>query len=154
MFTRSPIAAYVSVHSLGMLYRPMVAVVVFALFPACTSTLNSNLNAELALKGPVTLQLQGPVVKYKGTYISKNLMDQVEVNKSTADWVRAVLGEPDVRATLGDGSEIWKWSYSPTEQSIGSLSVFGHSTKDEPKLIPVTAYVRIKQGIVTEKWHE
>lgn len=116
--------------------------------------MTGQLSTEVVMRldGPITMSMQGPVIKYSGVYVSQGLLDLVELNVTRTDWLIAVFGEPTSRATLGDATEIWKWSYTPLEQQANVLSFFG-SGKDEPKPQPWTVFIRLRDGIVTQKWH-
>lgn len=115
--------------------------------------LKGDMVATLKLDGPIQMQLQGPSVKYDGVFVSEKLLERVKLGETRTDWLRAVLGEPTAKAPLDDGSEIWKWSYRPLEQQGSLFSVFGGS-KDEPVPQPTTSFLRIKDGIVIEKWRD
>lgn len=117
--------------------------------------MKADLNGALRLEGPVQIQMEmrGPTVRYEGVFISERLLERVEVNKTSTDWLLAVLGEPTGRAELRDGTSIWKWSYRPLEQEASVISLFG-SAKDEPALQPSTVFVRLRNDVVIEKWHD
>lgn len=118
--------------------------------------MKADLNGALRLEGPVQIQMEmrGPTVRYEGVFISERLLDRVEVNKTSTDWLLAVLGEPTGRAELRDGTYIWKWSYRPLEQEASVISVFGSGKKDEPALQPSTVFVRLRNDVVIEKWDD
>ncbi len=118
--------------------------------------MKGDLNGSLRLDGPVQIQMEmrGPTVRYDGVYISDKLLERVEVGKTTTDWLLAVFGEPTGKATLRDSTEIWKWAYRPLEQEGSVISVFSGGTKDEPKLQPSTAFLRIRADLVIEKWRD
>lgn len=115
--------------------------------------LKGDMTARVELAGPIQINMQGPVVTYKGTYVSEGLFGRILVGNTKPDWILAVIGEPDIRAPLDDGTEIWRWAYRPVQQQGSLLSVFG-SNKDEPKLQTVTCYVRLDKGVVIEKWRD
>lgn len=122
-----------------------------------TADANAKLDGAMTmrLEGPIVMQMQGPTVRYEGTYVSKELAERIEVNKTRTDWLLAVIGEPNGTASLDDGTEIWKWSYRPTEQTSSVVSVFGGGgSKEEPRLQPVTTYVRLRSGVVIERWRD
>lgn len=105
------------------------------------------------LEGPVQLQaqLQGPTIKYDGTYVSDELFEEIEVSKTGGDWIVAVLGKPDARAELKDGSEIWRWTYKPVEQQSSIVELWSKSEK-EPKLATRTVFVQVRDDVVVRKW--
>ena len=100
----------------------------------------------------------GPIVSSsnhvtrKGPHVGGATFAEIRPGKTTADWVLATLGEPTGRATLADGSEVWRWS--ATEEKSGSGSVWllydGHSHKQ----LVTTAYVQVTDGVVTKKWRD
>jgi len=128
-------------------------------------TMNGNLSGRLEtrldgqvattvkIEGPmqIQLQMQGPTVRYEGTYISDELLERIEEGRTTDDWVIAVFGEPTARATLRNGTEIWRWIYRPTVQESAIFEVFSKSEK-EPKLATHSVFVQIADGIVAKKW--
>lgn len=117
--------------------------------------LDSNLNGEMAatlkLDGPVEIRMQGPTVRYEGTYISDELLELVDAGETTGEWVIAVFGEPDARTQLHDGSSIWRWTYRPVEQTASVIEIFGDEEK-EPRLSTRTVFCQVRDGIVIRKW--
>lgn len=118
---------------------------------ALDSNLNGQLTTTLKVDGPLQLQMQGPTIKYDGTYISDDLLARIEPGTTTDDWILAVLGEPDARAQLRDGTQIWRWTYRPTEQQVSVVEVFS-KTEKEPKLATRVVFVQLRAGLVIEKW--
>lgn len=106
----------------------------------------------IALTGPITIQLSGAGTQYEGTYISASLMDLIKEEETTADWILAVLGEPTARATLRDGTEIWKWVYQPVRHEGNLVSVLGFGEDEEPEPRPIMAFVRLRGEVVIGKW--
>lgn len=106
----------------------------------------------IQLPGPVTIQIQGPSVEYEGTYISEALMERVQLGTTTGEWILAVIGEPQARTAMSDGSEIWKWVYRPTGSQGSLVNLLGQSDEKKPQPQPITAFVRIKDGVVVDKW--
>jgi len=87
---------------------------------------------------------------YSGTYVSEATFNRIEPGTTTKQWVLGTLGEPSVKTNLEDGSELWKWQYSKTKQSSGSvLFIFGGSSSSETG---GAAYVQMRDGIVTKAW--
>ncbi|MBL8745185.1 MAG: hypothetical protein JNK58_02390 [Phycisphaerae bacterium] len=97
------------------------------------------------------VQVQGPTVRYEGTYISDELLERVVIGKATDEWVVAVFGEPDAQSKLRDGSQIWRWTYRPVEQKVSLVEVFGGSEK-EPKFSTRSVFIMLRDGVVVEKW--
>ncbi len=117
--------------------------------------MDGRVETILKLDGPITMnmQMQGPTIEYEGIYISDALLDRVDEDETTADWILAVFGEPTSRAELNDGTEIWKWSYTPKAQTASLLSLWG-GTQDEPRLQPSSAYLQLRNGKVIDKWRD
>lgn len=138
---------------------PACALVPFMLVPGCTggdpmrveSKLDGTITTVLRLEGPLQMQLQGPVVRYEGVSISEELFDRVAPGETTDDWLLAVLGEPTGRATLRDGTEIWRWTYRPVEQSGSVIALLG-SGDQGPVFATRAVFVRLRGGSVIEKW--
>ena len=105
----------------------------------------------------VVLVLSGCLVsstsheRVTGNYVADNTFDQIKPGKTTAGWVKATLGEPSIKTEVKEaGTEVWKYEY--TEHRDGSGAIFlifgGTSSKEKPH----TAFVEIKDGVVTNKW--
>jgi hypothetical protein len=105
----------------------------------------------IALPGPITIQLQGPGSEYQGTYVSEAMMERIQLGATDGEWLLAVVGEPDSRHAMKDGSEIWKWVYRPAAGALPILNLMGQDEK-KPDPQPITAYVRLKDGVVIDKW--
>jgi outer membrane protein assembly factor BamE (lipoprotein component of BamABCDE complex) len=118
-----------------------------------TGRLDGQLNTALKLEGPmqIQMQVQGPVIRYEGTYISDELLEQVQDGKTTDDWVLAVFGEPNARADLRDGTTIWRWTYKPIEQQASVVEVFSKSEK-EPKRATRTVFIQFRDAVAIKKW--
>ena len=114
---------------------------------------NGRLDGRLALEGPINIHINGPGVRYEGTFVPKSSFERIATGTTRADWVLAVIGKPDSAATLDDGSVVWKWQYAPVEQSGSLVTLFG-SSKDEPSPQPVICILRLENGVVVEKWRD
>jgi outer membrane protein assembly factor BamE (lipoprotein component of BamABCDE complex) len=88
----------------------------------------------------------------EGNFVADTTFDQIKPGQTSAAWVKATLGEPSVRTTVEgqDEAEVWKYKY--TERKTGSGAIFlifgGTSTKEKSG----TAFVELKDGVVTNKW--
>jgi hypothetical protein len=100
---------------------------------------------------PITIQLQGPQVEHRGTYVSEALMQRIQIGITDAEWIVAVVGQPDSRHPMSDGTEIWKWVYRPSASQQPLIDVLGTDDR-RPDPQPITAYVRLREGIVVDKW--
>lgn len=110
----------------------------------------------ITLEGPIQVQVAGPSVAYEGTFISEAMMDLVEEGETSGEWVLAVFGEPDFRAALSNGEEIWRWTYRPVRHQSALLDLFniGDDEEKEPRPEHVTAFVTVRDGMVVSKWRE
>jgi outer membrane protein assembly factor BamE (lipoprotein component of BamABCDE complex) len=89
-------------------------------------------------------------VKRSGNYIPDSTFDQIKPHETTEGWVRATLGKPTSIDKLDDGAEIWKYTYVVRKESSGAVFlIFGGSSANE---VEHTAYVQIKDGVVTKAW--
>jgi outer membrane protein assembly factor BamE (lipoprotein component of BamABCDE complex) len=85
-----------------------------------------------------------------GKYVADTTFSQIEPGKTTAGWIVATLGEPDKKTAVGDGSEVWQWQYTEhRENSTAVFLIFAGSNKKETT---GTAFVELKDGVVTNKW--
>lgn len=140
----------------------LAAAASIAMLPACSqpmelkSDMKGRLEGDMALKldGPIqmNMQLQGPTIRYEGTNISDELLERVNVNKTTGEWVEAVFGPPSAKTPLSDGTEIWRWTYKPIAQEVSVVSLFGGGSEKEPKLATRTVFVQLRDGVVIDKW--
>jgi outer membrane protein assembly factor BamE (lipoprotein component of BamABCDE complex) len=86
-----------------------------------------------------------------GKYVSQSIFEQIKPGTTTAAWILATLGEPSTKTKAND-SEVWKWEYTETKESGGAVFLIfgGHSTKQSKG----TAYVEIKDGVVSNAWRD
>lgn len=85
-----------------------------------------------------------------GNYVPENTFDRIKAGQTTASWVKATLGEPSSKETAGESTEVWKYSYTEVKEGSGAIFlIFGGSDRKEQQR---TAYVEIKDGIVSNKW--
>ena len=86
-----------------------------------------------------------------GNYVADSTFSRIEPGKTTAGWVKATLGDPSDKTVVKEnGSEVWKYKYTEHKDSSGAIFLIfgGSSTKEKSG----TAFVEIKDGIVTNKW--
>jgi outer membrane protein assembly factor BamE (lipoprotein component of BamABCDE complex) len=123
------------------------------LFRACVAGLVSLpvvTGAVVLLTGSGCLVTSNSEETRSGNYISDSTFDQIKPHETTAGWVRATLGKPTSVDRLDDGTEIWKYSYSVRKESSGAVFLlFGGSSANE---VEHTAFVQIKDGVVTKAW--
>ena len=87
--------------------------------------------------------------KRTGNYVAESIFSKIEPGKTTAGWVQATLGDPTSKSSTGD-SEVWKYTYTQKTDNSGAVFLIfgGHNSSETTG----TAFVEIKDGIVTSKW--
>src|SRR5215217_2724908 len=89
--------------------------------------------------------------KITGKFVPETTFNQIEAGKTTAGWVKATLGDPSETTKVADTStEIWKYNYTERKEGQGAVFLIfaGNNSKEKNG----TAYVEIKDGVVTNKW--
>ncbi len=90
--------------------------------------------------------------KMSGAYIGPSTFGEIEPGVTKVDWIRAVMGEPTSKATLDDGSEIWKWAYTRKHRSSGGVFLLvGGSNRTEEQ---GATFVQIRNGVVERAWRD
>jgi hypothetical protein len=90
--------------------------------------------------------------KMSGAYVGPSTFGEIEPGVTTVDWVCAVMGEPTSKATLDDGSQIWKWAYTRKHSSAGGVFLLvGGSSKSEEQ---GATFVQMKDGVVVKAWRD
>jgi outer membrane protein assembly factor BamE (lipoprotein component of BamABCDE complex) len=85
-----------------------------------------------------------------GNYVAETTFDQIEPGKTTDKWIIATIGQPDTKSDIGNGGELWKWSYTEVKKNDGAVFlIFAGSDKKETTRY---AFVELKDGVVTKKW--
>jgi len=87
-----------------------------------------------------------------GKYVAESTFDQIKPGTTTAAWVKATLGEPTERTRVdGQGdAEVWKYIYTEKKEGSGAIFlIFGGTSSKEKS---GTAFVELKDGVVTNKW--
>ncbi len=110
----------------------LAALAAACLFPACIINVDSHSERS-------------------GRYVSASTLQQIEPGRTQA-YVLALLGEPTSRTKLEGGTEIWKWAYTETKRSEGSL-IFVFSG-DDTERIEGAAYVEFQDGVVRKTWQD
>lgn len=120
---------------------------------------NPHAKLDFNMEQPLRLSVEKPIIvrvetglPYKGTYISPELVELVKVNVTPADYVVAIFGDPDSRRILNDKSEIWVWRYVPLTENAPMVSVLKAAAGTKPTAAHVTVFVRVRNGIVVEKF--
>lgn len=103
----------------------------------------------LSLLGGCLVTASNQVTR-SGNYISDATFNQIQPGKTSASWVKATLGEPTTKTSVDDSSEVWKYAYTETRDSSGSIFLlFGGNDK---QVTTGNAFVEIKDGLVTRTW--
>jgi outer membrane protein assembly factor BamE (lipoprotein component of BamABCDE complex) len=114
-----------------------------------------NMTRAIALLLPLVL-LNGCLfggnskVRRSGTYVAESTLAQIEPGKTTAAWVRGVVGKPSETIPVGPTHEIWKYAYSETKDSSGY--VFLIFSGSDQKVTQGNVFIEINNGIVTKTW--
>lgn len=86
----------------------------------------------------------------KGPMVSAKTLEQIEPGRTSKAKVIALLGEPNTKQELDDGTELYKYVY--TKQTKTNAVVFllltSHDTMDERSEL----FVEIKDGVVQNFW--
>jgi outer membrane protein assembly factor BamE (lipoprotein component of BamABCDE complex) len=112
----------------------------------------------VALAGLCTLGVPGCLVvsnsqtQYSGRYISESRLERIEPGRSTADDVLDELGEPTTRTGNPDGSEVWRYEYTKTKSSRGTVFLlFAGSNRTETN---GEVQVTLQDGVVKRVWRD
>ena len=116
----------------------------------CDTSEPLRMEAAFELKGPIQMQIQGPVVRYEGTFVSEALFGEIVEGETSESWALAAFGEPDRRSDLEDGSALLVWSYRLSEVEGSGLNIV--DLGGEPQPAQVTTILHIAGGVVIHKW--
>ena len=85
-----------------------------------------------------------------GTYVADTTFNQIKPGSTTEEWARATLGPPTSETKLDNGKKLWKYSYTERRESSGAVFLIfgGHDEKEQAH----TAFVELKDGVVTNAW--
>lgn len=86
-----------------------------------------------------------------GKYISAETVQRIEPGKGQ-DYVFALLGDPSSKQVLGDGTEIWKWTYRERKTSSGAVFLIVDS--DQTTETERATYVEFQGGQVVRSWQD
>ena len=103
-----------------------------ALLPGCLITSNGN-------------------TSHSGQHISGETFDQVQQGTSVG-FVLATFGEPTSRTKLEDGGEIWRWRYTETRSSSGTVILLLSSSNRTEK--QHNTFVEFRDGVVVKTWRD
>ena len=85
-----------------------------------------------------------------GPRVSAKTLEQIEPGRTSKAKVIALLGEPNSKQELDDGTELYKYVYSKqtTKNAVVFLLLTSHDTLDERSEL----FVEIKDGVVQNFW--
>lgn len=89
--------------------------------------------------------------EHTGRYVSEETMREIEPGASK-EFVLALCGEPSERIRGAGGAEFWKWSYSQTTDSSGSV-LFLISSSSQKKA-EGTVWVKFEDDAVVRVWRD
>ncbi len=127
-----------------------VFITMLASIAGCETSEPLRMEAALDLKGPITIQVQGPSVRYEGTYVSEALFDVVKEGETSESWIIAAFGEPDRVSDLEDGTMLLVWEYNLTEVEGSGLNIVDFGGEKHPAKL--TTMVHVRDGVVLQKW--
>ena len=86
----------------------------------------------------------------KGPMVSAKTLEQIEPGRTSKAKVIALLGEPNSKQELDDGTELYKYVYTKQTQknAVVFLLLTSHDTVDERSEL----FVEIKDGVVQNFW--
>lgn len=113
-----------------------------------------RMEGSMRLDGPITIQMQmqGPSVRYEGTFVSEDLYKSVKVDETSEQWLLAALGEPDRRVQLASGGNLLVWAYRLAAVEGSFVNVVDFGGKEDKAPAHVTTIIRVDGGVVQEKW--
>ena len=85
-----------------------------------------------------------------GNYVADTTFAQIKPGQTTESWVRATLGPPTSVTKLDNGTQLLKYAYTERRESSGAVFLIfgGHDEKEQTH----TAFVELKDGLVTNAW--
>jgi outer membrane protein assembly factor BamE (lipoprotein component of BamABCDE complex) len=120
---------------MSLLLRLSTVLAAVALVPLCQGCLIGSSN-----RTQVTGRDFGP-----------ETLSQIQPGKNK-EYVIALLGEPTDKSHLDDGTDIWKWRYTESRNSSGSvIFLVASDSKTETSR---TTYVEFFDGRVVKAWRD
>ena len=94
----------------------------------------------------------GSSTKTSGTFVGAETMERIEPGETTADRVRAMLGQPSRVNSTDDGSQSWGYQWKRTAKGGGMVFpiAFGNSSTETSG----RAYVEVREGVVVDAWRD
>ena len=113
--------------------------------------LEADATANVNVDKPIRVVIEGLAIEYQGTFVPAALFAQVK-DGDRDEYVRAILGEPDQKSDLSDGTTIYRWHFRPKTAPGTLVSLLGNRNNAEVPPEQVTTIVIFKSGLVTQKW--
>ncbi len=85
-----------------------------------------------------------------GTKVSDETLVQLELGKTTKDWLIATLGAPTSATQVDEHTEILKYTSSRTTKQSGGLIVVLHANSETKE--KETVYFEIHDGVLKRYW--
>ena len=87
-----------------------------------------------------------------GVKVSPQTLEQIEVGRTTAEWLVATLGRPTSRKRVEgrEDQEVLRYAYTVEETSSGAVFLlFSSKSRETSK---TTTFFEVTDGIVTRHW--
>lgn len=100
------------------------------------------------------LIVSGKSIQESGVHITDTTLNQLEIGKTTEEWVLAVLGEPDSQAVVNEDENtvIFRYEHCLTRSEGGAVFlIFAGGTETITK---TTTWFEFEDGILTRTWTE
>jgi hypothetical protein len=85
----------------------------------------------------------------QGTPVPRQVLNRVERESTSKDWLIAMLGEPARQSMMSDGTEILEYNYTRKEDYRCLIPFRVPEDRIEEKR---TVYFEIKNGVVQDYW--
>jgi hypothetical protein len=96
----------------------------------------------------------GSSTQESGVRVSRNTLAQIELGKTTEQWLVAVLGPPTARSPVADrvNVEILRYNHAVSKSGHGTVFLIfsGHSDKSQAS----SAFFEVSDGVITRYWTE
>ena len=109
---------------------------------------------SFAITASGCLVVSGKSYDQSGVHISQATMRQIEVGRTTEQWVIAALGEPSSRAEVGDEKDIvlLRYEYRAKRSEGGAVFLIFAGGSETTRRI--TTYFEFTDGLLSRTWTE
>ena len=110
--------------------------------------------ALFAITASGCLIISGNSIDQSGVRISQSTMEQIEIGRTTEQWVIAALGEPTSRAEVGGDEDITllRYEYRVRQAKGGAVFLIFAGGSETTKR--TTTYFEFTDGILSRTWTE